>query len=450
MIRGLLLSFSVVLAMAVGCGKTKKSARDSGTEAGQAGMGGTLAGGSARGGAAGVGRGGSGDGGEPTDGGAPSGGQSGASSGGSSGGGNGGASTGGVGGANLPEGCEGNPLVSNDSCNADMICDGRRLNVSCAFSLGLWSCRCTEGQSTVDFDFPVATGVSACEAAMKACADPDILSDEMCERTRTMGVLGCAIHDRCETLHDVDGVTLRTRRTLDASCDECKTSDSFCCSCADASVIDYRLRDVNPEAGCDFMEQLCKTTSIVPVGEKTCEPVREDSYPDQYCEISSQCAQPVELGDGTRLSLYEGFSVYCASTEEGSRCTCSDEDRENELVVDVGMPPVDVAICRSVTALCAKTEALEPAAPRECIPNTDIVLPDGCTLYVDCVQSGTLAGAPVTVLTKVGAQCNLEPDGSFSCYCNNRTSGPYELEADDAKSACVEALDVCPTRAPTL
>ena len=163
-----------------------------------------------------------------------------------------------------------------------------------------------------------------------------------------------------------------------------------------------------------------------------------------------QCGQPVQLGDGTRLSLAEQFSTYCYTRDEGLRCTCSNEERENKLALDFGMSPPNIAICTATTAVCAEVEALEPTGARVCTPTSDIVLSDGCTLYLDCVQPATVAGAPVTSFTNVGAQCDVQPDGTYSCFCNHRTSGPYEIEADDTRGACAEAVEVCPKLAPTL
>jgi hypothetical protein len=445
--RGLLLTFSVALVIAVACGKTTTSGRDSGPDAGEAGSSGESVGGSrARGGSAGAATGGGNDGGEPSDGGAPTGGTGSNSGGGSS---NGGASAGGSGRVSLPDGCEGTELFTGTSCGAEMTCGGRRLNLSCAVAAGLWECRCTEGPSALDFDFPVATGVTACEAALKACADPGILSDDVCERTRTMGVLGCAIHDRCETLHDVDGVTLRTRSAWDASCDDCIDPAAFCCSCENPSVIDYRIRDVNVEAGCDFMEELCRPDNVAPVGEKFCELTSESGNPPTSCEAMTECGQPAELGDGTLLTLAEQRRIECYPKDDRSVCICLNEENQNELAIDLGTASIDPATCRAASAVCSEMEPLESTGPRECTPNTDIVLPDGCTLYVDCVEPATMAGVAVTAFTNVGAQCSLQANGSFLCYCNNRTSGPYELEADDSESACVEALEVCPMLAPT-
>jgi hypothetical protein len=402
---------------------------------------------------------GSDDGGEPSEGGAPSGGRGGVSGlGGLGGTGNGGnstagASTAGAGGVRVPDGCEpGSQFVGGAYCSTAMTCDGHQLNISCSVNAGIWMCSCTNGPSRVDYDFPIATGVSTCEAAAKACANPDLLTgDENCTRTRTMGVSACAIHDTCETLHVIDGVTLRTRRARDATCNACSDPVGSCCHCTNPNVTDYRLRDANLGAGCDFLDELCKPDNVDLVGGKTCQPLWEQDYPDYACMMAAECGQPILVGDGTRFTLTQQFTTTCYDRDEGFRCTCTNDEHEYALAVDFGMMPANISTCRVATAACAGVEPIEPTGPRACTASTDIAVSDACTLYLDCVEPATLAGANVTVFTKVGAQCDRQPDGSYSCYCNQRTSGPYAIEAEDTRSACEQAVDeVCPVLAPAI
>jgi hypothetical protein len=198
------------------------------------------------------------------------------------------------------------------------------------------------------------------------------------------------------------------------------------------------------------LDELCKPDNVDPVGAKTCDVLSEHEYPDQSCELQVQCGQPVLLGDGTRLSLVEQLTTWCYARDEGLRCTCTNEDGENVAAIDFGMSPANIATCTATTAVCAEVEAIVPTGARECTSTSDIVLSDGCTLYLECVQPATVAGVPVTVYSNVGAQCGIQPDGSYSCFCNHRTSGPHEIEAADVRSACEEAVEVCPKLSPSI
>jgi hypothetical protein len=352
----------------------------------------------------------------------------------------------------LPDDCaSGSQHVGGTYCSVEMTCDTRRMNVSCSFAAGLWSCSCTDMVSRVDYEFPDASSITTCEAAAKACADPSILTgDETCTRTRTMGASACTIHDSCERSHDVDGVTLITRTARDASCSFCSNPTGSCCYCIDDRTITHRIREIALDQGCDFLDELCKPDNIDPIGVKTCDLVSEYTYPDGSCMMGTRCDQPIQLGDGTRLALTGQFSTTCYAREDGLRCTCSNELSQNVRTIDFGLSPPNIAFCAAVTSVCADLEPVVPTGERECTATSDIVLSDGCTLYLECAEPATVAGAPVTVFTNVGAQCNIQTDGSYSCYCNHRTSGPHEIVAPDTESACVEAVEVCPKLSPSI
>ncbi len=460
MIRGWILTSAALLLLILSCGKAEKRGQSSheGTpHAGDSGIGGSSTGGSgARGGTAG--NSGSDDGGEPSDGGAPTGGRggtstSGAGSGGSSSSGAAGsAGTAGAAGVGLPDGCE--PIsehVGGTYCSAEMTCDSRRLNVSCTqASAELWTCVCTDPETRVDYEFPDATGAVTCEVAAKACADPSILTgDEECLREHAQGVLGCSLRDTCDRLTEIDGVTLRARRLWNPSCKPCESPSSTCCSCEDEFVVDYRIRDIDLSRGCDFLDDLCPG-NFEEVGATTCTTLEESLYPDEICSHSASCGQPVELDGGTRLTLSKQVNTFCYVRPEGFRCTCQNEEGENTLAVDFGMTPATLGPCRSTSAICGGAQPLETTGSRRCVPNTDVVAEGGCLFYVDCTQPATVGGSDVTVYTEIGAQCEKQSDGNFICYCNNQTAGPYEIEAEDSASACPQAIEICPTRSPTL
>lgn len=448
-----------MLALMVGCGKASKRGDRSGDtpSAGENATGGT-AGSDGQGGTAGSTTAG-GEGGESPEGGAPGGGLGGtpmAGSGGSSISGAAGASgMAGAAGVSLPDGCATvSQHVGGTYCSTEMTCDTRLLSVSCAeTSSEFWTCSCIGPDGRVDYDFPDATGVTTCNVAAKVCADPDILTaDEECMRTRTMGVLGCAVHDTCDRLDVIDGVTLRSRRLWNSVCESCPNPGSTCCRCGDDNdTIDYRIRDANLSGGCDFLDALCTGENIDPVGAATCENLSENLYPDQACGVTARCGQPVELADGTRLSLSQELNTFCYARTEGYRCTCQDEGNVPVLSLDFGDTPVSLGPCRTTSSVCGKTEPLELIGSRRCTPNMDVVAEGGCIFYVDCVQDATAAGVAVTVFTTVGSQCENQGDGTFSCYCNNRRSGPYVIEAEDSATACPMAIeDVCPSLSPTL
>jgi hypothetical protein len=452
---------AALLALFVGCGKSSSKSndtRDPTPDAGENGTGGTSVGGTnARGGTSGEGMAGSEDGGE-SPGGAPTGGRAGTSSGGTSSAGssNGGASTSGAAGAagapsiRVPDGCEpGAQHVGGLFCSTEMWCDGSRSTVSCAdMGSSLWLCSCSDATTRTDYEFPDASGVRTCEAAAKACADPDLLTGaETCTQMETTDATTCTREDVCERLQEIDGVTLRTRTRESASCSVCFESNVSCCYCPGDRTADYRLGDVDLTAGCDFLTELCKPDSTRPVGAKACDPLWDITYPDA-CQMAVACGEPVELGDGTGLTLWDRFQTMCLEEANEMRCACTDATGAGKLALDFGAAPSNFEHCSAMTAACAELETLTPTGTKAC--SSDVgVLPSSCSVDGECSQPATLAGVDVTIRTTVDVQCDLQSSDQWLCRCT-RTGSTLEVEAEDSESACDQAVAACPTTSPNL
>jgi hypothetical protein len=327
-----------------------------------------------------------------------------------------------------------------------MTCDSRRLNISCSQGAGTWSCSCSGAEGRVDYEFPQETGVRTCEIAAKACADPDLLTGaETCMRAHMESSAACSIRDDCERSHTIDGVTLRTRSELIASCQSCmEQRPTSCCSCEDRLAFDYRLLNLDLAAGCDFLGELCKPDGFDPVGVKNCDVAEETGA--EGCYIDAECGQPIELDDGTRMTLSERFQTTCTDSRpyfDVTRCTCSEWSSGTELVLDPGMTPPGIAYCRATTAACAGLETIVPTGARTCTSTVN-AMPRGCTLDGACSQPATIGGVEVTVLTNVNVLCDLKAGSTWGCSCV-RTGGTLEVDAEDSESACDQAAQACPT-----
>ena len=194
------------------------------------------------------------------------------------------------------------------------------------------------------------------------------------------------------------------------------------------------------------MGELCKPDSYEPVGTKTCEITNEITYPDA-CSVVSACTQPIELGDGTRLSTYEAFDTGCGPRyPDGMVCTCRNLVSATVLSLEPESTPT-IGMCRGVNAACAGLATIEPSAEPTC-SSTASAMSNGCTIDRECAQPATIGGLEVTVLTNVSAQCELQVDGSWLCHCT-RGGGSREVEADDSEQACERAAVACPTTSPT-
>ncbi len=70
---------------------------------------------------------------------------------------------------------------------------------------------------------------------------------------------------------------------------------------------------------------LCNAKERKPAGPRECEPESLSASPGQ-CGLAQGCAQPLELDDGTVVSVYSSDFVNCVSTGANqSRCDCSDD-----------------------------------------------------------------------------------------------------------------------------
>jgi hypothetical protein len=480
--KACVLLFGASLAAAA-CGKSESDS-DSSPEptphAGETGTGAAGLGGSkAQGGDTGTG--GRAEGGEPSEGGAPApgsgglplagrggGSSGGAADGGTAGGGGssggttggagatGGSSTAGTGGIALPDSCVSHSQHgAGKYCSAELTCARGTLALSCEERADFWYCACSNGDAVLEYEFPDTTGSETCEIAAKICLEPERLTgEEACQRSETSDIVSCRLDDVCETTHDVDGVTVVTRRTWHPGCEPCSDGVTTCCYCTGVDPPDYWVRDAEVGAGCGFLDELCKDEPLEQVGARTCDPVVAEAFPNYgLCDASVLCGRPVELGDGSRLTLSEHFKTRCVTAAANdARCGCAADDGWDRVVLRFALPPTNVETCIATTEVCAGLETLELSGQRACTNTQRTVAAYGCSLTIACEEEATVSDTAVTVLSQFGAGCQHLGADNWTCGCSEPPGGSargrFELKAHDSEAACVAAAAACPTLWP--
>jgi hypothetical protein len=462
---------------AVACGKSARDGKSSPEPTPRAGETGTgaagLGGSDAQGGTASTDTGGRADGGEPSEGGAPAsgsgglpvvGGLGGSSSGGGGvsgavapggAGSTGGSASGGTGGIALPEHCVSDSQHSGGKyCSAELTCASGTLALSCEERSGFWYCACSKGDALFEYEFFDAIGNATCEVAAQICLEPERLTgEEACVRSQTSNIVSCSLDDTCQTIHDVDGLTVVTRREWNAGCEPCYDEVTTCCYCTGVHPPDYWVRDADVGAGCGFLDELCKHEPLEPVGARTCDDVVAEAFPAYgLCDASVLCGQPVELGDGSRLTLSEHFKTRCVTAGNDTRCGCAADDGWDRVVLRFALPPTNVETCRATTEVCAGLETLELSGERACTDTQRTVAAYGCSLTIACEEEATVSETAVTVLSQFGAGCQHLGADNWTCGCSEPAGGPgrgrFELKAHDSEAACVAAAAACPTLWP--
>jgi hypothetical protein len=463
-----MVAWGGALALAMACGGTAESDVESvpAPSAGENGDGEPNAGGSsASAGAPGAGIAGSGEGGKPGsgEGGAPDAGRGGvpAVGGATNSAGSGGAAAAGVRGIEVPEGCEpSTPIVAEQHCSVGLTCEERRLSVACTVELGLWTCACTGAGQSGTYEIPDLPSAPTCEAAAKACADPELLSGEpACERTRSGGSGSCSILDVCETWHQLGAARLRTRSEWQASCVPCAENGVLCCRCGDGKGLpdpaiqpDYRILDLDPSATCDFMDPLCNADASELAGVETCQTISQSAYIDLGCQTIARCARPVELADGTNLILSNDYTATCSQSDERSSCSCRDASSVTHYTLTWDLPPHEIETCDAVIPSCTGAEPLDLTGSPDCSPTFESLTTHACLLTRECAQPALVSGTEASVLTTVATSCNRADVDSdtWECSCSTSISSadPLDIQAPDAEDACTQAADECAKLAP--
>lgn len=465
-----MLGYGVSLALLGACG-TARSGDEASlpvASAGDAGSGVTAGRPSGGEGGAAAGESGHPDGGDPWDGGDSSGGaptppQGGAAGGGagaspSGGSAGGGTPAGGTVGFALPDGCESDGfIVGEKHCSAPLVCDGERLSIACVEQAPgrLWSCGCTRGDTSADYEIPDVRGAVSCEIAAAACADPSLLDgDESCDRTYGESAQSCSVRDDCTRWHEVNGWRLRTQTSWAGACHACgEPSTAVCCRCNDAPPnpeYDYRLQDIELAQGCEVVSELCQGEPPSPSGEQSCEILRESVGPDIGCEVAVRCGQPVELADGSTLTLSDDSDAICIPIEGQTHCICRDGEFSTNVGLAFAMAAPERETCRLMHEVCRGSEPLELSGAFECLVSRQNVSLDSCSRELDCTQAASVRGLEVTARAVKSVYCNRFIDDEWHCRCNPSTPELVELTAADAESACTLAIEDCAPVPPYL
>jgi len=350
-----------------------------------------------------------------------------------------------------PEGCESlSEHVGGLYCSTEVTCAGALLRVSCTADVaGAWSCTCTNGESVTSYDVPGVIGGPTCELVAKACANPALpAGEETCTVTQIEDAQSCSRAETCKHVVLVDGAAhVEQKSVATPTCKPCADAASWCCTCGDNAVPDYRIRASDLSNGCEFLGELCNADSPPHAGPVTCAPTFDNSLGDYGCYSGARCDQALELADGSRVTLSRIYEAACQELDDRARCTCGDEDNGRRLALGFTLPVNGLKDCHTTIDACAGVEELVVQGARNCMATDDVNF-SNCRRVLDCAEPALVGGDDLTVQTFVDTTCDRQSDSTWRCTCVNLVPFMEDpvltLEAEDAKTACGQASEACP------
>ncbi len=349
----------------------------------------------------------------------------------------------------IPEGCEAdNAMQGSGSCSVGFTCNQVYLSVFCNEGAGdAWKCYC-KGNVEGTYDVRAENSGAACAVASAFCSGrgPDLGElPEDCQPTEKVDAQSCSRQLHCEhTIELEEGTAVLVEETSEVSCSDSGVEGSVSCSCAggdDAMQYDSLL-DTSIEEACGPALSLCRSKQRKPAGLRECEP-ESLSASDGNCSLTQGCKQPLELDDGTVVSVYSPDFASCVTiTGNQSRCDCGGYEGTFSFDVDT---PTTIATCTEAGEICARRYEIEPGGDVTCTAQNQSVVGRVCNTELNCSRSGTLGDLEIAQQAIVQVQCS-EGDTGWDCSC---TSGSNSVavagvEAADAWDACSAAAEACP------
>jgi hypothetical protein len=348
----------------------------------------------------------------------------------------------------IPEGCErDNSTEGSGSCNLGFTCNDVYHSVFCNEGAGDdWKCYCM-GLVGGTYSIRSETSGAACAVAGAFCAGrgPDLgeLPVE-CEPTEKSDSLSCSRQLHCEHLIDLEeGTAVVFEETSQVSCSEEGVTGIVYCSCGGEheEVRDATLLDIAAEDACGPALSLCNAKQRKPAGPRACEPESLSASPGQ-CGLAQGCAQPLELDDGTVVSVYSSDFINCATTAtDQSRCDCSDDSGTFTFDIDA---ETTIDSCTQAGQICSRRDEIEAGEDVACTIQSQSVSGNVCSTELNCSQSGTLGDIVIARQAFLLVSCSEAAPG-WACSCSAAGSSvAVDVEADDVWDACSAASDACP------
>jgi hypothetical protein len=348
----------------------------------------------------------------------------------------------------IPEGCErDNSTEGSGSCNVGFTCNDVYHSVFCNEGSGDdWKCYCM-GLVGGTYSVRSETSGAACAVAGAFCAGkgPDLgeLPVE-CEPTERSDSLSCSRQVHCEHRIELEGGTaVFVEETSQVSCGETGVAGSVYCSCGgenDGPRYETLL-DIAAEDACGPALSLCNAKQRKPAGPRACEPESLSASPGQ-CGLAQGCAQPLELDDGTVVSVYSSDFINCVTTAtDQSRCDCSDDS--STFTFDIGVETT-IDSCTQAGEICSRRDEIEAGEDVACTIQSQSVSGNVCSTELNCSQSGTLGDIEIARQAFLLVSCSEAAPG-WACSCSAAGSSvAVDVEAGDVWDACSAASDACP------
>jgi hypothetical protein len=348
----------------------------------------------------------------------------------------------------IPEGCErDNSSEGSGSCSVGFTCNSVYLSVFCNEGAGDdWKCYC-KGNVEQTYSVRSETSGAACAVAGAFCAGkgPDLGElPALCEPTEKGDSLSCSRQVHCEHTIELDeGTAVLVEETSEVSCVETGVAGSVSCSCGgeDDGLRSETLLEIAAEDACGPALSLCNAKERKPAGPRACEPESLNASPGQ-CGLVQGCAQPLELDDGTVISVYSSDFVNCATIATNqSRCDCSDDSSTFTFDIDA---ETTIDSCTQAGDICSRRDEIEAGEDVACTIQSQSVAGSVCSIELNCSQSGTLGDIAIARQAFLLVSCSEAAPG-WACSCSSAGSSvAVDVEAGDARDACSAASDACP------
>ena len=350
----------------------------------------------------------------------------------------------------IPEGCErDNSTEGSGSCNVGFTCNDVYHSVFCNEGAGDdWKCYCM-GSVGGTYSVRSETSGAACAVAGAFCAGkgPDLgeLPVE-CEPTERSDSLSCSRQVHCEHRIELEGGTaVFVEETSQVSCGETGVAGSVYCSCGgenDGPRYETLL-DIAAEEACGPALSLCNAKQRKPAGPRACEPESLSASPGQ-CGLAQGCAQPLELDDGTVVSVYSSDFINCVTTAtDQSRCDCSDDSGTGTFTFGIDAETT-IDSCTQAGDICSRRDEIEAGEDVACTIQSQSVAGNVCSIELHCSQSGTLGDLEIARQAYLLVSCSEAAPG-WACSCSTADSSvAVDVEADDVWDACSAASGACP------
>ena len=224
----------------------------------------------------------------------------------------------------------------------------------------------------------------------------------------------------------------------------CETSgtDSMSCQCdANPEVIEFEVTGASEYSACPLTARLCLEGSMGPeYSAPMCDGVSGQVGTD-YCVQDEVCTQTATLSPQvTAISTTERRSRCQATASDSWDCSCDSRD-----YFHINFPGnSELDMCATAADLCVGRQ-LELPGEVSCDDAVGMtVSDDGCQANLDCTQSGSVEGAPVTLSWVENLLCRVADAGLWSCLCG---ANPFDVEVntEDPDAACETAARSCAT-----